>query len=418
MAKKEISKEDRNLVGTTIDGKYRITKIVGVGGMSVVYLAINDKANKHWAIKKIRKNGNENDEIKKESLIMERNLLKKIDHPNLPSIIDVIEDENTIMLVMDFVNGVSLSKKIRNDGPQNQEDVVKWTKQLCDVLTYFHEQSPPIIYRDMKPGNIILKPNGDITLIDFGTVREYKSENEDQGDTKNFGTVGYAAPEQLQNTRQSDARTDIYSLGVTVYHLLTGHNPATPPYEILPITEVNPKLSKGLEKIILKCTKNNPDERYQTCKELLNDLELYKNEDKKIKNKMMIKLITCSSFFVLSLFSTIASLLMPEMKIFIIIITLILFALGIYVSVEWNLIKLIEDVTETKIFQNIRNLKKKSAALFRKDPGKKNQNNNMQKEDFEIDENETEELETPNRLFITKTIKFIHTDLKINKKNK
>lgn len=298
---KKVSKEDLALIGQTVGGKYKILNIIGVGGMSVVYLAMNEIANKQWAIKKIRKKGNENDDIKAESLIMEIDLLKKVNHKYLPSIIDIIENEDEIMIVMDYIEGNSLLKKVKEEKRLNQDDVIKWSKQICEVLEYFHSLKPPIIYRDMKPSNVILKPNGDITLIDFGTVREYKEDKETNEDTTNYLTLGYAAPEQINRSKQTDARTDIYCLGTTMYHLLTGKNPTEPPYEILPITMVVPGLSKGLENIILKCTKNNPDDRYQNCQELLYDLENYQKKDNeyiKKRRKKIIRFVVC---FILSI---------------------------------------------------------------------------------------------------------------------
>ena len=112
----------------------------------------------------------------------------------------------------------------------------------------------------------MLKPDGNVMLIDFGTAREFKSTS--VADTTCLGTQGYAAPEQFGGHGQTDARTDIYCLGATMYHLVTGHNPATPPYEMYPIRQWNPMLSSGLEEIILECTQRNPEDRYQSCAEL------------------------------------------------------------------------------------------------------------------------------------------------------
>lgn len=112
----------------------------------------------------------------------------------------------------------------------------------------------------------MLKPDGNVMLIDFGTAREFKYSS--VADTTCLGTQGYAAPEQFGGHGQTDARTDIYCLGATMYHLVTGHNPATPPYEMYPIRQWNPMLSSGLEEIILKCTQRNPEDRYQSCAEL------------------------------------------------------------------------------------------------------------------------------------------------------
>lgn len=268
-------------IGSIVDGKYKILNVVGKGGMSVVYLAMNERANKQWAIKEVRKDGVQNFEVVKQNLIVETELLKKFNHPNLPSIIDVIDGDGTFLIVMDYIEGNPLSKALETSGAQNQEDVIEWSKQLCDVLGYLHSRKPPIIYRDMKPSNVMLKPDGNVMLIDFGTAREFKSNS--VADTTCLGTQGYAAPEQFGGQGQTDARTDIYCLGATMYHLITGHNPCTPPYEMYPIRQWNPSLSSGLEEIILKCTQRNPNDRYQSCAELLYALDHYQDLD--IENK-------------------------------------------------------------------------------------------------------------------------------------
>ena len=264
-------------IGSLVDGKYKILSEIGHGGMSVVYMAINEKANKTWAIKEVRKDGVLDFEAVRQGLIVETDMLKKLKHPYLPSIVDVIENKNSFLIVMDYIEGNALSTTLQEYGPLPQEYVIEWAKQLCDVLGYLHSRTPAIIYRDMKPANIMLKPDGTITLIDFGTAREYKEKN--LADTTCLGTIGYAAPEQFGGMGQTDERTDIYCLGTTLYHLVTGHNPSEPPYEVKPIREVNPALSSGLENIILKCVQRNPEDRYQSCAELMYDLEHYEEID-------------------------------------------------------------------------------------------------------------------------------------------
>lgn len=273
-------------IGSIVDGKYKILRVVGKGGMSVVYQAVNERANKIWAIKEVRKDGVQNFEVVKQNLIVETDLLKRFNHPNLPSIIDVIDGDGSFLIVMDYIEGNSLSKALEK-GAQSQDDVIEWSKQLCDVLGYLHSRKPPIIYRDMKPANVMLKPDGNVSLIDFGTAREFKSSSVE--DTTCLGTQGYAAPEQYGGHGQTDARTDIYCLGATMYHLVTGHNPCTPPYEMYPIRQWNPNLSSGLEEIITKCTQRNPDDRYQSCAELLYALDHYKDLDIENKRVQSIK---------------------------------------------------------------------------------------------------------------------------------
>ncbi len=263
--------------GMLIDGKYRIVSRCGQGGMSVVYMARNERANRTWAIKEIRKDGIQDFDMVRRGLIVETNLLKRLHHPHLPGIIDVIDRDGAFLIVMDFIEGRTLGEHLKEHGAQPQESVIGWAEQLCDVLGYLHSQKPPIIYRDMKPSNVMLKPDGSVVLFDFGAAREYKASS--LKDTTCLGTRGYAAPEQYGGHGQTDARTDIYGLGATMYHLLTGQSPGEPPYEMYPIRRWNPGLSAGLEAIILKCTQNNPADRYQTCAELLYALEHYWESD-------------------------------------------------------------------------------------------------------------------------------------------
>ena len=266
-------------IGSLLDGKYKILNKIGQGGMSVVYLAMNEKANKQWAIKEMRKEKNKNYEIMKQSLITETNLLKELKHLYLPSIADIIENDDTIIIVMDYVEGRPLSDILSEEGVIEEDKVADYAIQLCDVLDYLHSQNPPIIYRDLKPANIMLRPDGKITLIDFGTARKYNYDS--VSDTTCLGTIGYAAPEQFagETLRQTDARTDIYNLGATMYHLLTGVNPSEPPYELYPIRRWDESLSNGLEKIILRATRKDPDKRFNDCKEMSYALQHFRDLD-------------------------------------------------------------------------------------------------------------------------------------------
>lgn len=276
-------------LGDVIDGKYEILRELGRGGMSIVYLAMDKRLNKQWAIKEFRKDkDDENRRVALESLLKEANIMKKLDHPTLPRIVDIIDQDSTIYIVMDYIEGESLNRVLDAYGAQPQDAVIEWAKQLSEVLDYLHTRKPPVIYRDMKPANIMLKPDGTIRLIDFGIAREYKEGS--TGDTEIIGTRGYAAPEQFGEKGQTDARTDIYSLGVTLYHLVTGKNPAEPPYEIYPIRHWNPNLSSGLEWLIQKCTQLNPNDRFQSCAEViyvLNNLDKFVSTYKhKLRSKL------------------------------------------------------------------------------------------------------------------------------------
>lgn len=258
-------------VGEIIDGKYEVLREIGCGGMSVVYLAKDKKIGTYWAVKELRKDKDDlSNQIAKKALTDEANLMKKLSHPALPRIIDIIDDHENFYVVMDYIEGESLDKLLKREGVQPQKKAVDWANQLCDVLEYLHTQSTPIIYRDMKPSNVILKPNGSLMLIDLGIAREYKKQSSE--DTQCIGTREYAAPEQFGGKGQSDQRTDIYALGVTLHYIVTGKNPTEWPYELLPIRKLNSKLSKKLEKVITKCTEIDPANRYFSCSQLKQDL--------------------------------------------------------------------------------------------------------------------------------------------------
>lgn len=291
-------------IGSVVDGKYKVLNKIGQGGMSVVYLALNERANKTWAIKEVRKDGVQDFTTVKQGLIAETNILKSLSHKYLPSIVDVIDDGDTFLIVMDYIQGKSLNtilkESMEQEGlPISVEDTISWGKQLCDVLYYLHTRPNPIIYRDMKPANVMLRPSGEISLIDFGTARVFKTGNSE--DTTCLGTPGYAAPEQYGGNGQSRPQTDIYCLGATLHHLITGRNPASTPFNFPRITQCRPTLLEetprelrntllGLEMIIDKCTQYEIADRYQSCAELKYDLEhpeeLGLPYRKKLRNKI------------------------------------------------------------------------------------------------------------------------------------
>lgn len=300
-------------IGSVLDGKYKILSEIGHGGMSVVYMALNEKANKTWAVKEIRKDGKMDFNVVKQGLVAEIETLKRLKHHNLPSIVDVIEDKDSFIIVMDYIEGNSLDKALADSGPQSQDDVIDWAIQLCDVLGYLHSCKPPIIYRDMKPANIMLKPDGNIALIDFGTAKTYEI---DLGETTGIGTIGYAAPEQYLGSGlgRTDARTDIYCLGITLYHLLTGIDPCKNVISDKSIRAVNPSFSHGLDEIIIKCTQTDPKDRYQSCAELLYALEhhhemgeIYRNRQKKKLGGFIASIAAAVLFAVVSIVSAVGA---------------------------------------------------------------------------------------------------------------
>ncbi len=257
--------------GTVLDGKYEIVRQIGAGGMSKVYLAVDRRLGKTWAVKETPLLGRGQDgAVAVNGLLTEAEIMKRLDHPALPRIVDIIEEPEKIFLVMDYIRGESLDRVLLRRGALPEDTVVDWAKQICDALSYLHSQDPPIIYRDLKPANLMLTPEGRIRIIDFGIAREYREEG--GTDTTVLGTRGYASPEHY-GTRQTDVRSDIYTLGMTMHHLLTGISPRAPGYVYHSVRHWSPRISAHLEAVIDKCTALEPKDRYADCKELLYDLK-------------------------------------------------------------------------------------------------------------------------------------------------
>lgn len=249
-----------------LEGKYRILKVLGHGGMGKVYLAENIKLGTLWAVKEIIKKPDS-----KIDLLAEPNILKKLRHPALPRIFDVLEDCCNIYVIVDFFEGTPLDKKLEQEGKFPEDLVLNWAIQICDVLSYLHSIKPnPIIYRDMKPSNIILTNDGILKLIDFGIAREYKEGSKD--DTIYIGTRGYAAPEQY-GEGQTGTTTDIYSLGVTLKELVTGCSPNRQKSGNDSINNCKNSIPVELGSILSKCTKLNAADRYQSVDELMSDIK-------------------------------------------------------------------------------------------------------------------------------------------------
>ncbi len=252
--------------GDLFDGRYFIMSILGQGGMGTVYLARNINTDTLWAIKEIVQRNSTD-----AGLPAEPKLLKKLEHPALPRLFDILEQDGKLYMVSDYIEGISLDKKLEAEGRIAEETVTGWAVQLCRALDYLHTLEPhPIIYRDMKPSNIILTSNGTLKLIDFGIAREYKPRS--GADTVYIGTRGFAAPEQY-GMGQTSAASDIYSLGVTLHHLLTGRNPLDSPYGLKPVRQFVEDISPELEAILSKCTREKVSERYQSAALLQKEFE-------------------------------------------------------------------------------------------------------------------------------------------------
>lgn len=259
-------------IGTVLKNRYRIVRLVGGGGMAWVYQVeeLPVGSGKLWALKELRpQTQNKAEQAVARGLFeQEAKLLRSLDHPNIPKIADYFEENGRACLVMEFIWGESLEKRLEAaNAPLLETDVLKWAIQLCDALNYLHTRQPPIIFRDLKPSNVMVTNTGLVKLIDFGIARTYKVGK--KRDTVAMGSENYAAPEQW-GKGQTDARSDIYSLGATMYHLLANMapTPAFLPSEPLPLGNYNGALSKETIQIVEKAMDRDRRLRFQSALEM------------------------------------------------------------------------------------------------------------------------------------------------------
>ena len=217
--------------------RYRIIGTIGQGGFGAVYKAEDVQlGNRLLAVKEMSQNNLSSQEIAEaaENFKREAHILAALKHPNLPSIYEQFSEAGRWYLVMDFIEGETLEEHVKKDpqGHLSPKETLEIGMQLCTVLAYLHKRQPPIIFRDLKPSNIMLTPEGNLYLIDFGIARHFKPGQ--KKDTIAFGSPGYAAPEQYGKA-QTTPRSDIYSLGATLYQLLTGVDPSATPFQFAPL---------------------------------------------------------------------------------------------------------------------------------------------------------------------------------------
>lgn len=284
---KDKETKDKGMIQKLIGESYQIKKNLGKGGMGSVYQVYCPSERKYYAAKVI--NNNELTNGKEEAEI-----LLKLNHHMLPQIREYFSYDAFTIIVMEYISGVTMEEFIRRNGPAGNNLALFFLRQLLDVLLYLHSQEPPVIYRDLKPANIMVEEKNKLRLIDFGTARTYK--NEMRNDTIALGTPGYAAPEQLMGSAQSDIRTDIYALGATLYYIVTGIDIGKPPFEALPVHAVRSGIDACLEEIIFRCLQKNPRSRFQSVMELLGELDHHECLGKKAgKNFNSINIVITHS---------------------------------------------------------------------------------------------------------------------------
>jgi serine/threonine protein kinase len=265
--------------GEILRGRYRISRIIGQGGMGSIYLADDLRLEgRLCALKEVEHDRSVPPEMLKqarEQFLREATVLARLDHPNLPKVSDFFSIGGRDYLVMDFVPGKdlrTLMMEARQRGEfLSERDVLSWTNQLADALTYLHSQDPPILHRDIKPSNLKLTPSGLLKLVDFGLVKILASDEMTVTVLQGRGTALYTPLEQYGgDSGHTDGRSDIYAFGATLYHLLTNHAPIEArerflnPGNLPPIRQFNPGVSLRTERAILWAMSLHPDERPQS----------------------------------------------------------------------------------------------------------------------------------------------------------
>jgi serine/threonine-protein kinase len=264
--------------GVMLAGRYKISKKIGGGGMGAVYLATDlNLGDTQRAVKEMVQSHIEEEQQAKaiEDFKRESMILTSLDHPSIPTIYDYFYDEveSRFYLVMKYISGGDLASRLRAapEGRIDEQTVTEWAVQIIDVLDYLHTLPTTIVYRDLKPSNVMIDgKSGRIMLIDFGIARSI-NQTQEKGVTA-VGTMGYAPPELFSG--QVEPRSDIYSLGSTMFHLMTGADPQNNPLLIFDFQknprprQINPRLSDQIEKILMRAVEYNADARFSTAAEM------------------------------------------------------------------------------------------------------------------------------------------------------
>lgn len=269
--------QDAFAQGNVVGGRYEVVCEIGRGASATVYLAVDTATNMQVAIKRIRSQDCINYAAVLEQAKKEFEIQKSCVHSGISVIRGCFETADEFSIVMDYIEGEDLFTMLENRGRILEAEVVAWGIQICTALQYLHTKEVPVFMGDIKPANVMIKKNGEAILVDFGAAQPKQTVC--LADTTVLGTNGYAAPEQYMGIR--NACTDIFNLGMTLYHALTGLSPYECYGHLMSVRDVVPELSKDINKIIAKCTNLYVADRYQTVAALKKDLEKLAVKSKK-----------------------------------------------------------------------------------------------------------------------------------------
>ena len=268
-------------IGRKLDGRYEITELIGVGGMADVYKATDTMENRVVAVKILKPEYSENEEFLRR-FRNESKAIAVLSHPNIVKIYDVGFTDEIQFIVMEFIDGITLKELLEQQGVLRWKDALKFVSQILKALQHAHDKG--IVHRDIKPQNIMLFPDGNIKVMDFGIARFSRIDGKTLSD-KTIGSVHYISPEQAKG-EMTDERSDIYSVGVMLYEMLTGRKPfdGDTPIAIavkhmqetaIPPREIMPSIPESLEEIVLHAMERSPARRYQSAAEMISDISAF-----------------------------------------------------------------------------------------------------------------------------------------------
>lgn len=248
-----------------LQNRYRIENLLGQGGMGTVYFARDIRLDDRPCVVKELRDDYYRDEDKQRALAFfqrEMRMLSRLKHGSIVQVHDFFDEHGKYFLVMEYVEGENIHSIMqkREGEPFEENQVVSWAIEICDVLSYLHAQEPPVIYRDLKPSNIMINSEGRLKLVDFGIARKIEAEDENT----RVVSAGYSPPEQYWGA--ASQQSDLYSLGATIFYMLTGTEPE--PLKANSPRQANPKVSEYMESIVQKCMAQEATERFNTAQEL------------------------------------------------------------------------------------------------------------------------------------------------------